>query len=418
MFGPDGDLSGVDDDELCALLRDASAEVNQAQVRRLAVAAEWDRRQAWASDGAYNGRCWLAHECTLSRSEAYRVLRTAKVVASAPLVAAAVADGTLAVSKAEVLASAVTSRVADALVRDQEMLLEALVRLSVDEARKALRFWQLRADDDGAEPEVPHKRLRFGVQDDGTTHLAGILDAEDGAQLRSVIDQIADQLWRERRSDPERERPPVGMGEQLRADALMEMVRRSSAADPTRSGARPLISVIIDLDTLEGRAGHPAVIQGGGFLTAEDVRRLACDANISRVFTDRDGVILDMGRLVRTATPGQWRFMRLRDGGCTWPGCDRPPSWCQAHHIIWWENGGLSDVSQMTLLCGHHHHQIHDAGWHLERLDDGGLSFTGPDGRTIIRPPPPPPWLLRPLPPKISPMDAAAIRARVLALTA
>jgi hypothetical protein len=110
VFESGGDLSMVSDDDLSARLREASAEVNRAEVHRLAVAAEWDRRQAWANDGAYNGRCWLAHECTLSRGEAYRVLRTAEVLATAPVVGAAVADGSLPVAKAEVLASVVTAR--------------------------------------------------------------------------------------------------------------------------------------------------------------------------------------------------------------------------------------------------------------------------------------------------------------------
>ena len=70
-----------------------------------------------------------------------------------------------------------------------------------------------------------------------------------------------------------------------------------------------------------------------------------------------------------------------------------------------------------ALLCSHHHHRIHDDGWHLERLDDGTLRFTGPDGRTLTRPPPPPP---RPLPtrPVTSPLDLAAIRQRARALAA
>ena len=77
VFDSGRDLSMVSDDDLSARLREASAEVNRAEVHRLAVAAEWDRRQAWANDGAYNGRCWLAHECTLSQGEAYRVPRAA-----------------------------------------------------------------------------------------------------------------------------------------------------------------------------------------------------------------------------------------------------------------------------------------------------------------------------------------------------
>jgi len=127
-------------------------------------------------------------------------------------------------------------------------------------------------------------------------------------------------------------------------------------------------------------------------------------------------VVLDLGRTVRTATADQWRMLRLRDRGCTWPGCDRPPGWCQAHHITWWEHGGRTDIDGLTLLCNHHHHRIHDGGWKLERLDDGGLCFTGADGRVLNRPPPPPPWPMRPPPPTISPTDNAAIRKRARAL--
>ncbi len=108
VFDASGALAELSDDDLSSLLREASAEVNRAEAHRLAVAAEWDRRQAWANDGAYNGRCWLAHECTLARGEAYRVLRTAEVLSSAPLVEAAVAEGILPVAKAQVLASVVT----------------------------------------------------------------------------------------------------------------------------------------------------------------------------------------------------------------------------------------------------------------------------------------------------------------------
>ena len=86
------------------------------------------------------------------------------------------------------------------------------------------------------------------------------------------------------------------------------------------------------------------------------------------------------------------------------------------YHIVWWENGGRSDIDGLTLLCNHHHHRIHDGGWQLQRLDDGGLRFTGADGRVLNRPPPPPPWPMRPPPPTISPSDNAAIRARLRAL--
>ena len=414
------DSTRLTDLELAEALRDASMAVDRAEAHRLAVAAEWDRRQVWAGDGAYNGRCWLAAECTLSRAEAGAILRTARVLASAPVMAEAVGDGSLPVAKAEVLASVVTARTAEKFVEDQQVLVDEALRLSVDELAKMARWWQRLADQDGPEPAEPEQQLRMSQASDGTVHLRGVLDAEGGAQVRTVLEGIAGQLWRAERAGTgdEWERPPVGAGARLRAEALVEMAKRATAADPDRTGARPLIGVVIDLPTLEGRAGRPAVTDDGGVLSPEAARRLACDARIARILTGPDGAILDLGRAARTATADQWRLLRLRDRGCTWPGCDRPSGWCQAHHIIWWEDDGNTDLANLTLLCSHHHHQVHDRGWTIERLDGGGLRFTGPDGRTLHRPPPPPPWPMPPPPPRIDPTDAAAIRRRLRDLIA
>ena len=258
MFDAAVELCDVDDDTLAGLLREASAEVNRAQARRLAITAEWDRRQTWAADEAYNGRCWLAANCGLSRREAHSVLHTAEVVASAPVVAAAVEAASLPVAKVEVLASVVTVRTTAAFVRDQEVLLEAVARLSVDDTRKVARWWQRLADADGTEPFERPIGLRCSVAGDGTTHVAGTLDVEGGAIVRSMLDAIADQLWRAERDPDQVEARPVNQNERLRGQALIQMARQAGAAHPTRTGARPLLTVLVDLDTLEGRAGHPA----------------------------------------------------------------------------------------------------------------------------------------------------------------
>ncbi len=209
----------MDDATLSELLREASAEVDRAQIRRLTIAAEWDRRQAWATDGAYNGRCWLAANCDLSRREAHSVLHTAEVVASAPVVAAAVADESLPVAKAEVLASVVTAGTDAAFVRDQEVLVEAVGRLDVDATRKLARWWQRLADVDGADPVERPVGLRLSVAGDGTTHLARVLDVEGGAIVRSMLDALADQLWRAEREPDQVEARPVNRNERLRGQA-------------------------------------------------------------------------------------------------------------------------------------------------------------------------------------------------------
>jgi hypothetical protein len=106
-------------------------------------------------------------------------------------------------------------------------------------------------------------------------------------------------------------------------------------------------------------------------------------------------IILDYGQGTYTAPPGLWNATVLRDQHCRFPGCNRPASWCQAHHVDPFPNGPTA-LQNMTLLCGLHHRTIHKPGWHLQLEPDGTLHLTDPKGRThTTRPPGPyPPRLL------------------------
>ena len=96
---------------------------------------------------------------------------------------------------------------------------------------------------------------------------------------------------------------------------------------------------------------------------------------------------LHLGRKQRLASADQWIALTVRDGGCVAPGCDRPPGWCEAHHLAWWErDNGTTDLSNLALTCSHHHHLIHDDGWTLHPQPDGIWQLTRPDG-TIVDPP-------------------------------
>lgn len=65
-----------------------------------------------------------------------------------------------------------------------------------------------------------------------------------------------------------------------------------------------------------------------------------------------------------SVTAGFFSTLRVcrGDKGCSFPGCDRPPSWCQAHHIRHWIDGGVTDIDNLTLLCERHHHVVHTRG--------------------------------------------------------
>jgi HNH endonuclease len=117
-------------------------------------------------------------------------------------------------------------------------------------------------------------------------------------------------------------------------------------------------------------------------ISGETVRRLACDGSITRVVLGSESVVIDVGRAKRVVAGTTRRALDARDRQCQWPGCDRPPSWTAAHHLVHWARGGDTNLSNMVLLCHRHHWLAHEGRWQLVRTDDGRLL-------TI----PPRPWL-------------------------
>ena len=181
-----------------------------------------------------------------------------------------------------------------------------------------------------------------------------------------------------------RDTRPVG---RRRAEALIELVRRAvESGDRVPAGVKSALLVTMDLDALHARL-HPTNTTGPGagfgsctetgscsgtgagmtlgslatgeHLAPETVRKIACDARVIPAVLGSDGVPLELGRAARLFTPAQVNALYLRDGGCTFPGCDRPARWCHAHHLHHWLDGGPTDLDNATLLCQRHHTIAH-----------------------------------------------------------
>jgi hypothetical protein len=103
----------------------------------------------------------------------------------------------------------------------------------------------------------------------------------------------------------------------------------------------------------------------GTVLTPEGGARIACDATVSRVAFGPNGQPLDVGRQHRLFPEPLRRAITARDRHCRFPGCDRPPRWCDIHHIIHWTRGGTTSVDNGILLCRFHHTLVHEVGWNI-----------------------------------------------------
>ena len=209
---------------------------------------------------------------------------------------------------------------------------------------------------------------------DGCYRLDATLTAEGGQVLQTALDAL---VHGERASDDTRS------AAQRRADALVRLAGHAldcpDAELPEQGGMRAQLHVIVPVETLAGQPGAtPASCPGSStLLTADQLLRLACDADISRVVLSPAGMVLDLGRLTRTVTPAQWRALLARDQHCVAKGCRQRPARCQAHYVQHWARGGASDLTNYALLCHTHHHQIHDRRAWVQHRDGRWLT---PDG--------------------------------------
>src|SRR6478672_8983550 len=152
--------------------------------------------------------------------------------------------------------------------------------------------------------------------------------------------------------------------DQRRGDALVQVCRRAvtTPTTVTPSGTKATVLVTIGLDDLKHRT-RPGVLVGGvdagTLLGPETVRRLACDGTVTPVVRAPDGHVLHWGRGQRYFTTAQTKALWLRDRHCTFPRCTAPATWCDAHHLRHWLDGGPTDLTNGVLLCERHHTIVH-----------------------------------------------------------
>lgn len=232
----------------------------------------------------------------------------------------------------------------------------------------------------------------------GTVLLRGRLTDEAAAVVRAALDPLSVPM-------PScADGPDPRTAPQRRADALSELARRSltgtsTDTDPTTpasdgqtpgrcttcgSGAddrhtQPAAQVVvtIPLRTLIDGCGA-AQLPDGTQLSASAARRMACDCALIPTVPGAESAVLDVGRAQRLFTGARRRALILRDRGCAFPGCDRPPEWCDGHHILHFADGGHTALGNGVLLCGHHHHVVHRDDWVIALASDGVPEFRPP----------------------------------------
>lgn len=241
-----------------------------------------------------------------------------------------------------------------------------------------------------AEERLAHQNRRLTLTPDGlgAMLLAGRLPLADGEELRALLEAHTQSIWAHNAEQRPGHQVPMAKA-QVRADALMLLVRRASRAGtaPRHGGDRPRITVLTTIEALRTGLGL-AQTPCGEHLTATALQLLACDADVLPIALDGAGVPLDVGRVHRLVTPGIRAALDARDQGCAFPGCDRPPADCEAHHIRPWWAEGPTALNNLALLCPHHHRVVEpdrDGPWDIDNPHRWSIRIR--DGLPILTPP-------------------------------
>jgi hypothetical protein len=399
-------FGAMSDDELLQAQREVALVRRRSELCAAGIAAEFARRSTpelgssglAQRQGARTPELLIQQISGTSSRDARTLVRVGGMLPTVPtpseptswneVVADALTHGRLSVEAADAIRKAIDEvgegvdpgRLLTA-VRD---LVGEVNALSVDQVSVRARELRDVLDAEGVAAREDARRerryLHLRAQDDGMTRISGLLDPESAAIVRGAVDAIVSpRRGGPRFVDSEADRSGAGPDDartipQMVVDALVDLVRIAGFADPGKmlGGRRPAVQLVVaERDLREGR--DVANIEGQvDAVSAATARRHVCDAGVVAALFDDDGQAVNVGRDQRLFNHRQRVGMAARDGGCRFPGCNRPPSWTEAHHIDeWLLDHGKTDIADGILLCRHHHLLTHNNGWKVQRSGGG-----------------------------------------------
>ena len=254
----------------------------------------------------------------------------------------ALAAGRISLAKAHVIRVALdrlpADLCADTLQQAQATMLEHATVLDPKAlARVGMRLWEV-IDPDAADA---HEQRLLQRQEAKAGRSGWVTSRTDDGVMRFWIRTtepvgetflaILESYAAPRRTDvagPDTRPYPQRLGE-----AFTEWLSRQNPADLPDHGGLPATLLITTTDQTMTSGIGAGTTAGGQRVSGRTISWLGCTANLVPVLLDDAGIPLRLGRSMRLFSPGQRLGFAVRDKGCVFPGCDRPPSWCEAHHI-------------------------------------------------------------------------------------
>ena len=388
---PDTDRIEALEEEIVFL----AAHLHAGEHRFLTLVAEYDRLRGWELGGHRSCAHWLAFRCGYRLGAARERVRAARALVTLPETSAAMSRGELSFSAVRALTRVATPE-------NETDLLDLARGCTTAQLERMVRGFKLGSRQDETDRERERFESRtFSVfpDEEGMYEVKGKLTPEIGALLMRAVEAAGDALYREKKNVSAE--TSFQDAAHRRADALGLVAERALAAgfgeNAPVSGTkaeRYQVLLHVDAETLkeDGTGLGQSELEDGTRVSAETSRRLSCDAAVVEIGHARDGSVLDVGRKTRTIPPSVRRALEVRDRGCRFPGCGL--RFTDAHHINHWADGGETALTNLLLLCSHHHRLLHEEGWKIEWWGkDRQPAFIDPRGQTHMGRPPKAPEL-------------------------
>ncbi|KRB77985.1 hypothetical protein ASE01_07355 [Nocardioides sp. Root190] len=370
--------------------RDALEEMARAEARlgelRLRVLAASD--EVGEESGARDAAAWVSVVTRTDHRAALADHHLAKALESRPVLAAGMREGRVSLAQARAVVLGLDQLPADLapqVVVDAEATLvgHCATFRPAELRRLAQRILDVVAPDiaeaeEGKRLEAEERRarekasLRFKDLGDGTSRMAGRLPTSVCQRLETYLQAYTSP--RQRGGAVEGRRVPQHRAYAEGFASLLELLDPDQL--PEHGGDSTTVFITMTLEQLLGDLATAGMIATEeDVISAEQARRLACQASIIPAVLGAAGEVLDLGRTRRLFSRAQRKAIRLRDKRCRAEGCTVPVAWTEAHHLRPWSEGGATDIDNAICLCCHHHHRIHDRAYRYERLATGDVRF-------------------------------------------
>jgi hypothetical protein len=292
-----------------------------------------------------------------------------------PVCAQAFADGSLSAGQLDAILARLDDDLVALFASHEAELVPYLIPLTVAGVSRAMGAWLARNRPEPTVAKEPDRSLHLSRTIEDRWALDGWLDAEGGS--------VVDRALRLATPDDHEIHPAA-----RRADALVDICRFFLDHQQKTAGGRhrPHLNVIVKLEDLQAERSGQVV--DGPVVDGPTMSRLFCDSAVHRVVMSGRSSILDYGTATRTIAAPLWNSLVIRDEHCRCPGCDRPSTWCEGHHVVWVTQGGTTELANLVLVCTRHHHLLHQPGWHAKLRPDGDLKVTDPYGTVRETSPP------------------------------